>query len=173
MAQCLANIDFMLKINIRLTQQCVCITKCRHILLHYISLKPLLKMIHGLIHWALLPIGLMRYMAVKASLINTLIRILSKYKRPINQLSKYVEMTAEELAKVKFKSTGHIAFSDEHQCLYSNEQYGFNLAIVTRMNRDGMVDGRSRRWYQYKGKWYGTLKKFLEAIKDVEFINNI
>ena len=82
-------------------------------------------------------------------------------------------MTAEELAKVKFKSTGHIAFSDEHQCLYSNEQYGFNLAIVTRMNRDGMVAGRSRRWYQYKGKWYGTLKKFLEAIKDVEFINNI
>ena len=53
MAQCLANIDFMLKINIQLMQQCVCISKCQHILLHYISLKPLLKMIHGLIHWAI------------------------------------------------------------------------------------------------------------------------
>ena len=54
---------------------CVCISEWRHLLLHYISLKPLLKMIHGLIHWALLPIGLMRYMAVKVSLINTLFRI--------------------------------------------------------------------------------------------------
>ena len=58
---------------------------------------------------------------------------------------KRQDMTKEELEKVKFKSTGHIAFTDEHQCLYSNEQYGFNLAIVTRMNRDGMEAGRSRR----------------------------
>lgn len=43
------------------------------------------------------------------------------------------------------------------------------MAIVKRMNRDGMEAGRSRRWYQYKGKWYGTRKKFLEAIKDVEY----
>ena len=61
-------------------------------------------------------------------------------------------MTQEELEKVKFKPTGHIAFSDEHQCTYCNEKYGFYLAIVTRMNRDGMVAGRSRKWYQYKGK---------------------
>ena len=79
-------------------------------------------------------------------------------------------MTAEELAKVRFKSAGHIAFSDEHQCIYNNEQYGFTMVDIVKMNRGGMEVGRGHREYCYKGKWYRRLEKFLEAIKDVEVI---
>ena len=43
---------------------------------------------------------------------------------------------------------------------------------MTRMKCDGMVPGRSRKWFFYKGKWYGQLTKFLEAIKDVEYIKS-
>ena len=82
-------------------------------------------------------------------------------------------MTKEEFGKIPFKFVGHISMEGEHQRSYTNEQFGFNICVVTKSYNEGMMFGRSRRWYQYKGKWYGTLKKFLEAIKDVEFINNI
>ena len=35
--------------------------------------------------------------------------------------------------------------------------------------QEGMRFGRTRRHFYYDGKWYKSLKKFLEAIKDVEF----
>jgi hypothetical protein len=39
------------------------------------------------------------------------------------------------------------------------------------MKRGGFDVGKSHREYCYKGKWYRKLDKFLEAIKDVEYIN--
>ena len=82
-------------------------------------------------------------------------------------------MTREEFLKVPFRLVGHIAMRDEHQCSYKNDQYGFIMVVVTRMNKDGMEPGRSRKWFSYEGKWYGQLTKFLEAIKDVEYIENV
>lgn len=57
---------------------------------------------------------------------------------------------------------------DEHQSSYYNEQYGFKMVVVTKRYDEGMRYGRSRRYYYYNGKWHGWMKKFLEAIKDVE-----
>ena len=82
-------------------------------------------------------------------------------------------MTREEFLKVQFKYVGHLALEGEHQSSYHNEHYGFDMVVVTRMNHDGMEPGRSRKWFFYKGKWYGQLTKFLEAIKDVEYIENV
>lgn len=80
-------------------------------------------------------------------------------------------MTKEELAKVRFKCAGHISLEGEHQTSYYNEQYGFSMVEVTKMKRGGFDVGKSHREYCYKGKWYRKLDKFLEAIKDVEYIN--
>ena len=78
-------------------------------------------------------------------------------------------MTLEELKRVPFRFAGHIAFSDEHQSTYYNEQYGFKMVTLTRCYDEGMTYGRTRRHFYYNGKWYKSLKKFLEAIKDVEY----
>jgi hypothetical protein len=43
------------------------------------------------------------------------------------------------------------------------------MVVVTKRYDEGMRYGRSRRHFYYNGKWYGWMKKFLEAIKDVEF----
>lgn len=60
--------------------------------------------------------------------------------------------------------------SGEHQRSYVNEEYGFGMCIVTKTFNEGMEFGRSRRYFFYKGKWYGWMKNFLEAIKDVKYI---
>ena len=78
-------------------------------------------------------------------------------------------MTKEELKRVPFKFCGHLAMADEHQSSYYNEQYGFKMVTLTRCYDEGMRYGRTRRHFYYNGKWYKSLKKFLEAIKDVEF----
>lgn len=78
-------------------------------------------------------------------------------------------MTREEFAKVKFKYCGHIAMEGEYQSSYVNEQYGFSVVVVTKRTCDGFARGRSHKWYNYKGKWYGWFKQFIEAIKDVEY----
>ena len=77
-------------------------------------------------------------------------------------------MKAEELKKVPFRFCGHISMADEHQSTYCNEQYGFKMVTITPCYDDGMRFGRTRRHFYYNGKWYKSLKKFLEAIKDVE-----
>lgn len=79
-------------------------------------------------------------------------------------------MTLEQLKQVPFKRGGHVSMEGEHQTSYYNEQYGFTMVDIVKMNRGGMEVGRGHREYCYKGKWYRRLEKFLEAIKDVEFI---
>ena len=78
-------------------------------------------------------------------------------------------MTLEELKKVPLRFCGHISMADEHQSTYCNEQYGFKMVTITPCYDDGMRFGRTRRHFYYNGKWYKSLKKFLEVIKDVEF----
>ena len=78
-------------------------------------------------------------------------------------------MTLEELKKVPLRFFGHISMADEHQSTYCNEQYGFKMVTITPCYDDGMRFGRTRRHFYYNGKWYKSLKKFLEVIKDVEF----
>lgn len=58
--------------------------------------------------------------------------------------------------------------ADEHQLSYYNEQYGFKMVVVTKCYDEGMRYGRSRRHFYYNGKWYGWMKKFLEAIHKVQ-----
>ena len=43
------------------------------------------------------------------------------------------------------------------------------MVTLTRFYDEGMTYGRTRRHFYYNGKWYKSLKKFLEAVKDVEF----
>ena len=78
-------------------------------------------------------------------------------------------MTLEELNKVPFKWCSHISLSYEHVSSYVNEQYGFRMMTITPCYDNGMRFGRTRKHFYYDGKWYKSMKKFLEAIKDVEF----
>lgn len=78
-------------------------------------------------------------------------------------------MTLEELNKVPFQWCGHTSMADEHRSLYVNTQYAFKMMTITSCYDNGMRFGRTRKHFYYDGKWYKSMKKFLEAIKDVEF----
>ena len=78
-------------------------------------------------------------------------------------------MTKEELAKIPFKTGGHLALEGEYRQYDYYEQYGFALVDITKRSSQGFVAGKTRREYLYKGKRYRSMDKFLEAIKDVEF----
>ena len=78
-------------------------------------------------------------------------------------------MIKEELAKIPFKTGGHLALEGEYRQNYYNEQYGFALVDITKRSGQGFVSGKTRREYLYQGKRYKKFDKFLEAIKDVEF----
>lgn len=79
-------------------------------------------------------------------------------------------MTLEELKKVPFNWCCHASYADEHVSAYYNAQYGFKKKVITACYDEGMRFGRTRVHYFYDGKWYKSMKKFLEAIKDVKFI---
>lgn len=78
-------------------------------------------------------------------------------------------MTREQLEKVPFRMSGHVSMAHEHSATYVNQQYGFVMVCRTKIIKNGMEFGKTRREFQYKGKWYKKLDDFLEAIKDVEF----
>ena len=78
-------------------------------------------------------------------------------------------MTKEELAKIPFKTGGHLALEGEYLQNYYNEQYGFAIVDITKRSSQGFVAGKTRREYLYQGKRYRSMDKFLEAIKAVEF----
>lgn len=80
-------------------------------------------------------------------------------------------MTLEELKKVRFKFQSHIAMADEHIATYINEQYGF-MMIVRTPKKDEFTFGRTITHYMFRGVVYKSLPKFLEAIKDVNYIEN-
>ena len=77
-------------------------------------------------------------------------------------------MTEEELKKVKFRETCHMALDSEYTTTYFSEDG--RLGFCDRVPRDeyGMVKkgGRPVRHFMIDGKVYKSKKKFLEAIKD-------
>lgn len=78
-------------------------------------------------------------------------------------------MTKEELAKVPFSCCGHVSMAHEHTTTYVNIQYGFKMVARTKVIKNGMGFGKTRREYYYDGKWYKKLDDFVEAINHVEF----
>lgn len=78
-------------------------------------------------------------------------------------------MTKEELAKVPFRFCGHISMAHEHTTTYANTEYGFKMVARTKVIKNGMDFGKTRREYYYDGKWYKKLDDFVEAIKNVEY----
>ena len=77
-------------------------------------------------------------------------------------------MTKEELSKVPFRMTWHMNMEHEHTSTYVNTDYDFGMCRHTKCI-DGIACGRTYTHYRHGNKVYKSLKKFLEAIKDVEF----
>lgn len=78
-------------------------------------------------------------------------------------------MTLEELKKVRFRMQSHLAMEDEHIATYVNDQYGF-MMIVRTPKKDEFTFGKAKRHFVYRGVTYKTLPKFMEAIKDVNYV---
>lgn len=79
-------------------------------------------------------------------------------------------MTKEELQKVPFKFSSHMSMSDHHSATYINKQYGFSMSKHTKKTGE-FTFGRTITHYGYNGVTYKSLKKFLEAIKDIKYEN--
>lgn len=77
-------------------------------------------------------------------------------------------MTLEELNKVPFSFVSHMSGEHEHCSTYTNKEYGFAMCTHTKC-LEGISYGRTITHYLYKDKVYKSLRKFLEAIEDVEF----
>jgi hypothetical protein len=77
-------------------------------------------------------------------------------------------MTEEELKKVPFHKTWHVAMEGEYITTYMSKDE--RMIICDHVPRDecGMVKkgGRSVRHFMIDGKVYKSKKKFLEALKD-------
>lgn len=77
-------------------------------------------------------------------------------------------MTKEELRKIPFTFVSHLNMEHEHTSTYVNIDYDFGMCSHTKCV-DGIACGRTYIHYRHGNKVYKSLKKFLEAIKDVEF----
>jgi len=79
-------------------------------------------------------------------------------------------MTIEELKKVKFRETCHLALEDEYSTTYVSEDGRIGFCDHTPRDKYGMVKkgGRTIRHFMIDGKVYKSKEKFLEAIKDFE-----
>lgn len=77
-------------------------------------------------------------------------------------------MTLEELNKVPFSFVSHMSGEHKHTSTYINKEYGFAMCTHTKCI-EGIACGRTITHYLYNNKVYKSLRKFLEAIKDVEF----
>ena len=79
-------------------------------------------------------------------------------------------MTIEELKKVKFRETCHMAMEGEYTTTYFSEDNRIGFCDHVPRDKYGMVKkgGRAFRRYMIDGKVYKSKEKFLEAIKDFE-----
>lgn len=77
-------------------------------------------------------------------------------------------MTLEELNKVPFSFVSHMSGEHKHTSTYINKEYGFAMCTHTKCI-EGITYGRTITHYLYNDKVYKSLRKFLEAIKDVEY----
>lgn len=79
-------------------------------------------------------------------------------------------MTIKELECLSFKYIGKEITSMiklEKREAYYNEQYDIMVIVEEKWIRKGL---RISRIFKYKGKQYRKIERFLEAIKDVEFV---
>ena len=77
-------------------------------------------------------------------------------------------MTEEELKKVPFRETCHMAMEGEYTTTYMSKDGRLGFCDHVQRDKYGMVKkgGRAVRHFMIDGKVYKTKKKFLEAIKD-------
>lgn len=77
-------------------------------------------------------------------------------------------MTWEELKKVPFHETGHLAMYEEYTTTYLSKDGRIGFCDHVPRDEDGFVKkgGRSYRHYMIDGKVYKTKEKFIEALKD-------
>ena len=77
-------------------------------------------------------------------------------------------MTEEELKKVPFRETCHMAIEGEYSTTYMSEDGRLGFCDHVPRDEYGMVKkgGRPVRHFMIDGKVYKSKKKFLEAIKD-------
>lgn len=79
-------------------------------------------------------------------------------------------MTIKELESLSFKYIGKEITSMikfENREAYYNEQYDIMVIVEEKWTRKGL---RISRIFKYKGKQYRKMERFLEVIKDVEFV---
>ena len=75
-------------------------------------------------------------------------------------------MTREELNKLPFHMVYHASLSDKHVAIYLNIKYKIFMYKITK-KKDDYTFGRTLTHYEYQGKVYKSLPKFLEVIKDI------
>lgn len=79
-------------------------------------------------------------------------------------------MTEKELGSLPFKYIGkEITSMIKLECrkAYYNEQYDIMVIVEEKWIRKGL---RVSQIFKYKGKLYRKMERFLEVIKDVEFV---
>lgn len=76
-------------------------------------------------------------------------------------------MTIKELESLSFEFRGNEMIKNGCHTLYYNKKYGIGVIIEEKWIRKGL---RTNRIFKYKGKQYRKMERFLEVIKDVEFI---
>lgn len=82
-------------------------------------------------------------------------------------------MTIEELGRVPFKCVASLSMEYEHCLTYINEEYNFGMCQHTKKKADGFSFGRTYTHYRFGTKVFNSLPEFLEAIKDVEFVEPV
>ena len=63
-------------------------------------------------------------------------------------------MKKEQLEKVPFRMAGHVSMAHEHTATYVNQQYGFVMVCCTKVTKNGMDFGKTRRVFIYEHKKY-------------------
>ena len=79
-------------------------------------------------------------------------------------------MTEEELKKIPFRETCHMAMAGEYTTTYASKDNRLGFCDHVPRDDNGFVKkgGRAYRHYWIDGKVYKTKEKFLEALKDFE-----
>ena len=78
-------------------------------------------------------------------------------------------MTIEELKKVPFRETCHMAMEGEYTTTYMSKDGRLGFCDHVPRDKYGMVKkgGRAVRHFMIDGKVYKSKKKFLEALRSV------
>lgn len=77
------------------------------------------------------------------------------------------DMTIKELESLSFEFRGNEMIKNGCHTAYYNKQYDIMVIVEEKWIRKGL---RISRIFRYKGKEYRKMERFLEVIKDVEFI---